>query len=1312
MSSRRTYRPSIPSDYNTIPVGKGGTGARTFKQAAQNLGLLTRDLIGKPFGPIELDQQAKPATTMLPEGYRDISMPTLVGPAEVGPDGSVVLKITNYDAFVTYNVSVEGGTFRRDADKITFNANSTAIIGKVIINGVEFRIQIRIPVPVAPVIDSIVLTPETVGVKADFTTSLFYIEGIEDIHSATDWQLAEDASFTEIVSQIQASTSNLVSWSVPNLEPGTTYYVRARHHGTEYPGQYWSTTRSFVTNELGVVGGIAGPDSIVQRTQASFTILGYVEGRVYSVEFSENATGSRTGNTIYLDPVVNPGNVWIKVNSVRKDIAVTAYRPIVTSLQNVGPIAIEATRVVTIPDYVNYAVYDVSVSPGSSFTRQGAEITITASAITGTGWIEVNGYRTEFQITYPSPATPTIAVSSQETQVDKVKVELLSSVFSVPGFVGTHTGTTWELSDNANFTNAAEFLGSSLGLRDRSYPGLEPNTTYYARAKYQASTGMQSGWGMTSFQTSAWGAITGVSGASTIMAGSTVLYTIEGFQEGAPYRVTVSPGSSFTRNGAVVTFKAGTAGQSAWIEVNYFRKDLTLTYPVPAQPTVNAPSFSVQRVDLPTLGVTEDLINVGFTTSAFSVENNVGLHQASDWNISKSSNFTEIVASSVGSTDNKTSWVATNLEPQTQYYVRVRHHSSGGTMSDWSIRSFITPAWGQIDGLSGPISAEAGSTVTYTILGYQSSAPYRFEVSGGTIQRFGNEVYFTVPVSGTECWIKVNDVRVDLTLSYPAPSMPTISTPALETDGDSVNATFAATAFQIANGAGTHLNSDWELSSSSDFSVALKSSMNSTTNLTSWSVTDLEPGQTYYVRVRYRSSGNVASNWAVRPFTTTALGTVTGISGPDTVNTGSSTIYTIEGFQVGAPYTVEVSAGATYERSNASITFRAPSTQGSGWLRVNGITKSINVTKPVPMTPLIGEAALVIENDATTANLTTSAFSITDGSTHVSSDWYLARDANFTDVVWQSVNDPVRLTTAKIINLVPGTTYFLRVRHNSSSGTVSEFAVTSFVSIAYGPVTALVGPTSLVVETVDTYTINGYQPGLIYQVTSSSGLTVSRNGETITVTAGASPGTRWVKVNSITTYIEVVLPKPDTPSLSAPQTGSTGGLVNVGLVGSPFSAPDESLLHTMSTWEITRSSNFSYIDQSAVESSTALTAWNVYGLEPDTVYYARVRYRASNGNWSDWGTFSFRTMAMAVVTSLNGPTTMQENAAYEFTIPNYDSNKIYVVSVSGAGSGWSNGSSIFFEANTLPEGQTTGQATITVNGYNHVITITKAAIEP
>ncbi len=185
---------------------------------------------------------------------------------------------------------------------------------------------------------------------------------------------------------------------------------------------------------------------------------------------------------------------------------------------------------------------------------------------------------------------------------------------------------------------------------------------------------------------------------------------------------------------------------------------------------------------------------------------------------------------------------------------------------------------------------------------------------------------------------------------------PTILTPANGAIDQAYSLTITASAFDPEGMIDTHVSSDWQLATDLNFVNVVASSIGDTSNLTSWSVSNLEADITHYVRVRYTGeSPERVSDWsAVSSFTT------------------------------------------------LSSFIQAPSILSpTGQLELNPV------------------------------NLTSSAF-LSGGkvTTHVSSDWQIATDSNFSSVVKSTTNDTNNKTSwVPSGSLEQGVTYYARVRY-------------------------------------------------------------------------------------------------------------------------------------------------------------------------------------------------------------------------------------------------------------------------------------------
>lgn len=100
----------------------------------------------------------------------------------------------------------------------------------------------------APAVTSPANGATGVTLPVTITTSAFSFPGGGEAHIATQYQIAEDAAFANVVFDSGAS-ANLTSYTVPSasLDALTMYYVRARQEGATTGWSPWSATVQFTT---------------------------------------------------------------------------------------------------------------------------------------------------------------------------------------------------------------------------------------------------------------------------------------------------------------------------------------------------------------------------------------------------------------------------------------------------------------------------------------------------------------------------------------------------------------------------------------------------------------------------------------------------------------------------------------------------------------------------------------------------------------------------------------------------------------------------------------------------------------------------------------------------------------------------------------------------------------------------------------------------------------------------------------------------------------------------------------------------------
>jgi hypothetical protein len=186
---------------------------------------------------------------------------SLQGSLSLYVNQSTTLTITDYDSATSYSVSATGGTATISDVTITYNAGSTAGTFAVsITDGTSMR-SVAITVNDAGISQPTNVSPANAATNQDgpsltLTTSAFQTIGMTDTHASSDWQVATDSAFSNIVSSASASTTSKTSWQASNLAVSKTYYWRVRYRGASGAVSAWSSATTFSTKAR--FGGLIG----------------------------------------------------------------------------------------------------------------------------------------------------------------------------------------------------------------------------------------------------------------------------------------------------------------------------------------------------------------------------------------------------------------------------------------------------------------------------------------------------------------------------------------------------------------------------------------------------------------------------------------------------------------------------------------------------------------------------------------------------------------------------------------------------------------------------------------------------------------------------------------------------------------------------------------------------------------------------------------------------------------------------------------------------------------------------------------------
>ena len=185
---------------------------------------------------------------------------TLTGDTNIYVSQAKTYTITNYNAFSTYTVSVTAGSASISGDTISFTAPSTAQTVTLTVNMDSKPTTFSLVIQAAGVNTPSNSAPSNGATNQDgtvtLTASAFSWLGLSDTHASSDWQIATDAGFTNIVQSQTDSTTNKTSWTVSGLSVSQTYYWRVRYKGTTNGTSAWSTATNFTTKAS--FGGLIG----------------------------------------------------------------------------------------------------------------------------------------------------------------------------------------------------------------------------------------------------------------------------------------------------------------------------------------------------------------------------------------------------------------------------------------------------------------------------------------------------------------------------------------------------------------------------------------------------------------------------------------------------------------------------------------------------------------------------------------------------------------------------------------------------------------------------------------------------------------------------------------------------------------------------------------------------------------------------------------------------------------------------------------------------------------------------------------------
>ncbi len=183
--------------------------------------------------------------------------------------------------------------------------------------------------------------------------------------------------------------------------------------------------------------------------------------------------------------------------------------------------------------------------------------------------------------------------------------------------------------------------------------------------------------------------------------------------------------------------------------------------------------------------------------------------------------------------------------------------------------SILTSSMGATGSETGPSLHLAGDPDIYTtgsqdyiITDYKLNQTYTAAISAGTVSISGDTVSVTAPSVTGPIVLIVNNKPYTLNVLPIPVYQPSIISPVSGAANQALSVTFTSSDFSTPVPGPTQVSASWELATDAAFTQIFSQSLDSTTNLTSWTVNGLTISTTYYARVRYTSSNGEISNWS------------------------------------------------------------------------------------------------------------------------------------------------------------------------------------------------------------------------------------------------------------------------------------------------------------------------------------------------------------------------------------------------------------------------------------------------------------------
>ncbi len=230
-----------------ISLLKGGTGKANAVEAVEALGGMSVSKFNIPLGVARLGVDGK-----IPENQLDVSAITanvaLSGPNSLYASQVAQYTITNFDTKTDYIATITAGTVSISGRVVTVTAPATIGNITLVINNRSIVINVGLVRPLRPVL-AVAASNNNIIATAILTSSAYAAMQGNATHISSDWEIATNLNFSNIVKSSYVDAVNKVSYTADSLAMNTMFYARTRHKDSNNAVSDWSSVIAFISED-------------------------------------------------------------------------------------------------------------------------------------------------------------------------------------------------------------------------------------------------------------------------------------------------------------------------------------------------------------------------------------------------------------------------------------------------------------------------------------------------------------------------------------------------------------------------------------------------------------------------------------------------------------------------------------------------------------------------------------------------------------------------------------------------------------------------------------------------------------------------------------------------------------------------------------------------------------------------------------------------------------------------------------------------------------------------------------------------------